>query len=105
MDIPLYSVHGVGLLTSFRSFSLFLWELIAVPWEKYGKHFNFLESVLNSEIKANTRDKEAFEEAFERLMLNYTREIETRMVAVSASFLFFFGLMHTMPYREWSAKH
>ncbi|KAF9332049.1 hypothetical protein BG006_005086 [Podila minutissima] len=50
-----------------------------VPWEKYGKHFNFLESVLHSEIKANTRDKDAVEEAFERLMLNYTREIETRM--------------------------
>ncbi|KAG0338124.1 hypothetical protein BG000_004526 [Podila horticola] len=52
-----------------------------IPWEKYGKHFNFLESVLNSEIKADARDKEALEETFERFMLNYTREIETRMAA------------------------
>ncbi|KAF9387766.1 hypothetical protein CPB97_002097 [Podila verticillata] len=50
-----------------------------VPWTKYRDHFTFLESVLNSEVKTDARDKEPLEEAFERLMSNYTREIETRM--------------------------
>lgn len=90
-----YLVLGIGLLT-LVSDSFLLWEHIAVPWEKYGKHFNFLESVLNSEIKADARDKEALEETFERLMLNYTREIETRMAAVSLSFF-----THVVPYQDW----
>ncbi|KFH66093.1 hypothetical protein MVEG_08194 [Podila verticillata NRRL 6337] len=50
-----------------------------VPWTKYRDHFTFLENVLNSEVKTDARDKEPLEEAFERLMSNYTREIETRM--------------------------
>ncbi|KAG0017272.1 hypothetical protein BGZ81_010801 [Podila clonocystis] len=52
-----------------------------VPWAKYGEHFNFLERVLSSEVKVDARDKETLEEAFKRVMLNYTREIETRMAA------------------------
>ncbi|KAG0039347.1 hypothetical protein BGZ82_008676 [Podila clonocystis] len=42
---------------------------------------NPTNSVLSSEVKVDARDKEALEEAFKRLMLNYTREIETRMAA------------------------
>ncbi|KAF9216004.1 hypothetical protein BGZ59_011350 [Podila verticillata] len=52
---------------------------VTVPWTKYRDHFTFLENVLNSEVKTDARDKEPLEEAFERLMSNYTREIETRM--------------------------
>ncbi|KAF8929802.1 Spc19-domain-containing protein [Dissophora ornata] len=49
-----------------------------LSWTMYTRHHNFLEGALRAEISVDSRDKGAYEDAFERVVATYLRELESR---------------------------
>ncbi|KAF9350414.1 hypothetical protein BGX26_011405 [Mortierella sp. AD094] len=50
----------------------------SVPWTMYSEHYKFLERTLQTQLKVDGRDKEAYEEAFARFATSYLRELDSR---------------------------
>ncbi|KAG0203116.1 hypothetical protein BGX28_004511 [Mortierella sp. GBA30] len=48
------------------------------PWTMYHKHYNVLETALQTTLKADARDTNVYEEAFARLSAAYAKELDAR---------------------------
>ncbi|KAI1318275.1 hypothetical protein EDD11_006971 [Mortierella claussenii] len=54
------------------------WFNPSIPWTMYSEHYSMLEKALQTELKVDSWDKAAYEDAFGRLASSYLREIESR---------------------------
>ncbi|KAF9182039.1 hypothetical protein BGZ49_004761, partial [Haplosporangium sp. Z 27] len=49
-----------------------------IPWATYSEHYKFLENALKTEARVDSRDKDAYEEAFTRFATSYLKEVDSQ---------------------------
>ncbi|KAF9581725.1 hypothetical protein BGW38_001156 [Lunasporangiospora selenospora] len=48
------------------------------PWKMYSSHYNFLGGAIQTELRVDTRDKNTYEETFERIFKLYEAELDPK---------------------------